>query len=348
MSDPETDSNAWQAWDRFVETADDTGFMQSSLWAMFRASSGYEYFAVIVKEQDTIVGGALVAKWSYSPRSCFYYIQDGPLLPDDESLAHQVYATVLENVEAHRKAEAQTVSHLRIEPRWQRLPPFVCGFRPLAFDDPITEPRNTLCVDLRASDEQLLERMKSKGRYNIRVAAKHGVCVVEDSSAEGLSDFLRIQGRTAKRQGISGKPASYFRDLVSLFTPTCKIALYFAQYKGRRLAAALVVYFGRRATYFFGGSLVLHRNVMAPYLLHFEIMRRARDLGFHHYDFWGIAPADQSDHPWQNITAFKRKFGGHEIELVPTLDYVYNAAAYERYAGKKGRTRQREPECIHA
>jgi lipid II:glycine glycyltransferase (peptidoglycan interpeptide bridge formation enzyme) len=70
---------------------------------------------------------------------------------------------------------------------------------------------------------------------------------------------------------------------------------------------------------------------MAPYLLHFEIMRKARALGHEWYDLWGIAPANEPDHSWQNISVFKAKFGGVEVRLVPTLDYVYDAAAYDSY-----------------
>jgi len=135
----------------------------------------------------------------------------------------------------------------------------------------------------------------------------------------------------SSRQGIEAKPGSYFRDLISIASPLRQAALFFAEYRGRRLAAALVTYLGGKATYFFGGSLVLHRKVMAPYLLHFEIMRRAKARGCEWYDFWGIAPKDDPDHPWQDISAFKRKFGGVEVNLVPALDYVYDAAAYERY-----------------
>ena len=173
--------------------------------------------------------------------------------------------------------------------------------------------------------------MKPKGRYNIRVAQRHGVAVVEDTSAQGLADFLRIYRRMSSRQGIDAKPGGYFRDLISIASPLRQASLFFAEYRGRRLAAALVTYLGRKATYFFGGSLVLHRKVMAPYLLHFEIMRRAKARGCEWYDFWGIAPKDEPDHSWQDITAFKRKFGGVEVNLVPALDYVYDAAAYERY-----------------
>lgn len=325
------EADRWKAWDSFLEATPYTGFMQSSWWAEFRAPMGYEHFGVTLKDEGAIVGGAMVAKWSYAPGSCFYYIQDGPVLPHDEQAAGEVFQAILGIVDQHRRDEEEVVSHLRIEPRWERLPNFVHGFHPPTFSDDYMEPRNTLCVDLRLSEEEILAQMKPKGRYNIRVAQKHGVAVVEDTTDHGLADFLRIQRRTTVRQRIGAKPPSYFRTLLSLLSSARKISIYFAEYQGRRLSTALVVHFGRRATYFFGGSLALHREVMAPYLLHFEIMRRARAAGHEWYDLWGIAPQDDPDHPWQNISIFKRKFGGLELNLVPTLDYVYDSAAYEHY-----------------
>jgi peptidoglycan pentaglycine glycine transferase (the first glycine) len=198
MSLPFSDTDRWKAWDSFLETTLDTGFMQSSWWANFRATVGLEYFGVILKDQDAIVGGALVTKLSYASQSCFYYIQDGPVLPDDESTASEVFEALLKVIEKHRTAEKETVSHLRIEPRWQRLPSFVRGFQTPAFSDNYMEPRNTLCIDLRPSEEAILAQMKPKGRYNIRVAQRHGVSVIEDTSDQGLADFLRIYKRTAQ------------------------------------------------------------------------------------------------------------------------------------------------------
>src|SRR5262245_57828213 len=75
---------------------------------------------------------------------------------------------------------------------------------------------------------------------------------------------------------------------------------------------------------------------MAPYLLHFEIMRKAKALGCEWYDFWGIGPEGAPDHPWHNWSVFKRKFGGIEVELVPTLDCVYDRKAYDDYAATNG------------
>jgi peptidoglycan pentaglycine glycine transferase (the first glycine) len=331
MSLPLSETDRWQAWDRFLEATSDTGFMQSSWWANFRASVGFEYFGVTLKDEDAIVGGALVTKLSYAPESCFYYIQDGPVLPGDESTAGQVFEGVLEVIEKHRTSEEETVSHLRIEPRWQHLPSFVHGFQAPDFEDNYIEPRDTLCIDLRPPEEAILAQMKPKGRYNVRIAQRHGVSVVEDNSDLGLADFVRIYRRTMARQGIGAKPPSYFRSLVAMLSPLRQVSVFFAEFQGRRLATALVVYFRRRATYFFGGSLVLHRRVMAPYFLHFEIMRSAKGRGCEWYDLWGVAPENKPDHPWHDISVFKRKFGGLEVSLVPTLDYVYDRAAYDHY-----------------
>lgn len=337
MSAGADDADRWQAWDRFVESVPEAGFMQSSQWAKFRSGVGFDHFAVTLKDGDTIVGGALVGKLTYAPGSCFYYIQEGPLLPADPDAAAEVFEGVLDSVRRHVQAEEATVSHLRIEPRWQSLPGFVRSFQAPTRADDYWEPRHTLCVDLRQSEDDILGQMKPKGRYNVRVARKHGVEIVEDNSSQGIVDFLRINRSTTARQQIPAKPPSYFRSMLAELGSPVRTSLFFAEYRGRRLATALIVSFGRRATYFFGGSLVLYRRVMAPYLLHYEVMRRAKAWGCEWYDMWGGAPPDEVDHPLQRVSAFKRKLGGVDVKLVPTLDHVFDAAAYDRYWEIEGR-----------
>jgi peptidoglycan pentaglycine glycine transferase (the first glycine) len=330
MDEPLADAERWRAWDAFVEAHSDSGFMQSSWWARFREPIGFENFAVILKDGADIVGGALVSRWRFAPGRCFYYIQDGPLLPtDDGAFADQVFAALLDRLEQHRRADDERVSHLRIEPRWSSRPGLADGFEPPPFEDVYREPRRTLWLDLRGDDEQLLAQMKSKGRYNVRVAQRHGVVIEADNSAQGLADFLRIYRRTMVRHGLGAKPPSYFVRLLAAATPAA--TLLFARCRGRRIACALIVRFGRRATYFYGGSLLLHRQVMAPYLLHFDAARRARAAGCDWYDLWGVAPRGDTAHPWHAISEFKRKLGGVELDHGPTLDLVWDAAAYRRF-----------------
>ena len=235
-------ADRWTAWDAFVEGQPDTGFMQTSWWVDFRNSCGFENFGITLKDGKDILGGAVVLKFPYTEESCFYYIQDGPVLPGDPVAAEDVFRAISEAIEERRKTEPCVVSHLRIEPRWLCLPGFVSGFRaipPLA--DRFLEARDTRCIDLRPSEEAILAQMKPKGRYNIRVAQRHGVSVVEDTSDRGLADFLSIYEEMAVRQGIGAKPPDYFQTLVPTLSSLRRGSVFFAEYQGRRLATALVV-----------------------------------------------------------------------------------------------------------
>jgi peptidoglycan pentaglycine glycine transferase (the first glycine) len=176
--------------------------------------------------------------------------------------------------------------------------------------------------------------MKPKGRYNVSVARRHGVAVIEDCTEQGLDDFLAIRDDTARRQGLKRRSRRYFADMRREFGPRAQ--LFFAELAGRRLATALVLRFADRATYLYGGSLDDKREVMAPYLLHHEIMNRMAAAGCTCYDLWGTSPPEQPAHAWAAISAFKRKFGGAEIAHVPTLDHIYDRAAYARFVDGEG------------
>ncbi len=318
----------WKAWNEFLESKTNTGFMQSSWWADFRVASGWGHFGVVLRDGEVIVGGAVVMAYSFAPDKCFYYIPEGPVLPESESSAERVFQKTMEFIEEKRKKGQQVVSHLRIEPRWERVPSFVRGFQET---DEWFEPRDTICIDLNPSECAILAQMKPKGRYNIGVARRYDVSVVEDVSPQGIEDFLNIYEETVARQNLEAKDPSFFHTLIPTLSALQRGSLFFAEYQGMRLATALVVYFGRRATYFYGASLAAHRSVMAPYLLHFEIMRKAKALGYQWYDLCGVAPQSEPNHRWTNISVFKRKLGGQELRLVPTLDYIYDPAAYEDY-----------------
>ncbi|MBI2430106.1 MAG: peptidoglycan bridge formation glycyltransferase FemA/FemB family protein [Ignavibacteriales bacterium] len=319
----------------FVEATPESGFMQSSWWADFRLAAGYEHFAVIPKNNGAIVGGAVVMKYSYADDACFYYIPEGPVLFKDEEFAGEVFDAILRQIDQRRQKESKIVSHLLIEPRWLQQPGYVTGFQVPPFKDPFREPRNTICVDLTAPEETILARMKPKGRYNIRVAQRHGITVVEDNSQQGIMDFIRLYKRTTTRHDIETKPSGYFREMMSILLLQERGSIYFAEYLGRRLAAAIVVYFGDRATYFFGGSLIQYRSVMAPYLLHFEIMRRAKAMGLAWYDLWGVSPENDQTNSWHAISVFKRKFGGKEFNFIPTLDFIYDSMTYDRFISEQ-------------
>jgi peptidoglycan pentaglycine glycine transferase (the first glycine) len=342
------DDDRWTEWDQFAAAHPHGGFMQSSSWIRCRAQDGYGHIAIMLRDADRgLVGGAVVGRWAYGDNQAFHYIQEGPLLPDEPELAEAVMSAVLARLEQHRRDDTAVVSHLRIEPRRAGWPHFAAaGFEPPWRDDRFREPRHTRCVDLRATEGERLLAMKSKGRYNVGVARRHAVVVVEDNTDRGLDEFLAIRDHTARRQDLKRRSRRYFADMRSEFALGAHF--FFAERAGRRLACALVVRFGERATYLYGGSLDEQREVMAPYLLHHEIMNRMATADCTCYDLWGTAPPGQPEHEWAGISAFKRKLGGQDVAHVPTLDRIYDRAAYTRFVAtecKPARSTDNRDEC---
>ncbi len=338
----------WAEWNQFVAAHRHGGFMQSAPWIHCRAEEGYDHIAVMLRDENRrLVGGAVVGRWAYGDNHAFHYIQEGPLLPDEPELADAVMRAVMARLEQHRRDDTAVVSHLRIEPRREDWPQVAAeDFRPPDHDDRFREPRHTHCVNLRALEHERLQAMKPKGRYNVCLARRHGVTVVEDNSDRGVDDFLAIRNDTAQRQDLKRRSRRYFAAIQREFG--LRSHVFFAELAGRRLACALVIRFGQRATYFYGGSLDEQREVMAPYLLHHEIMNRMAAAGCACYDLWGTAPPGQPEHEWAGISAFKRKFGGTDIEHVPTLDHIYDHAAYARFVdteSKPARSSKNLDEC---
>ncbi|HET8947525.1 MAG TPA: peptidoglycan bridge formation glycyltransferase FemA/FemB family protein [Candidatus Polarisedimenticolia bacterium] len=353
---PAAPADRWAAWDRFLEATPATGFMQASWWADFRTTLGFSHFAVILKAGGRILGGALVQRLKHRCGVAFYYIQDGPVVPGDPSATEDVLAATLAAIEERRASETELVSHLRIEPRWETFPPnhpdsgptrsLLPGFEPAPRRDRYREPRNTLCIDLRPPPAAILAAMRPKGRYNIAVARRHGVEVIEDTSPRGLADFLRIYRDTGERQGFRTKHATYFQSLMQHTAAAGRASIHFAEHAGQRLATALSIRFGSRATYFYGGSLAERRQVMAPSLLHFEILCRAREAGHEWYDLWGVDSEGDHGSSWAGLSAFKRRFGGREVTLLPTLDYVYDRSAYMQYMTAESTGRALPPSSL--
>lgn len=331
LTAPAAPEDRWVEWDNFVSAHPHGGFMQSAAWIRCRAEDGYDHFVLMFRDEDhRLAGGAVVGRWKYGDNHAFYYIQEGPLLPDEPELSEAVMNAVLSRLEQHRRDDSAVVSHLRIEPRLTSWPSFAAaGFEPPWRDDRFREPRHTHCVDLRATELERLQAMKPKGRYNVGLARRAGVTVVQDNTDRGLNDFLAIRGDTARRQGLTRRTRGHFAMMLNEFGPGAKV--FFAELDDRRLACAFVLRFGDRATYFYGGSLDEKREAMAPYLLHHEIMIHMASAGCSSYDFWGTSPPGQPTHAWAGISAFKRKFGGAEIALAPTQDHIYDRAAYARF-----------------
>ncbi|MDO8444218.1 MAG: peptidoglycan bridge formation glycyltransferase FemA/FemB family protein [bacterium] len=204
------------------------------------------------------------------------------------------------------------------------------------------QPEHTLILDLTKSEAEILAQMKSKGRYNIKVAEKNNLTVGKtNKTGPELDSFFNLYSATAKRHKISYRAKKYFDSLLEILGKSGYAELFTVYLDERPLASAIIIYSDRKAIYLYGASSDEYKNLMAPYQLHFEIIKEARSKGFETYDFFGIAPEDAPNHPWVGVTRFKKQFGGTERQIYGSYDLILKPIVYKMFKmAEKIRRRQ--------
>jgi len=183
------------------------------------------------------------------------------------------------------------------------------------------QPQKTIVLDIDKLEEQLLEGMHKKTRYNIGLAQKKEL-QFEIREKGGVDLFWDLLQKTTERDRFASHPKEYYKKLLEL--PFVK--LFLVKYEERAVAASIVVLYGNRSYYLHGASDYDHRNLMAPYLLHWEAIKYAKENNFVGYDLWGI-----DEKKWPGVTRFKQGFGGREVEYVGSYDYIFQPMWYWLY-----------------
>jgi len=308
--------------------------LQSYEWGQFKARHGWKPLRLLFEKNGSVQAAASILKrrLPYLPL-CIMYVPKGPALDysDDELLEYVLAA--LEDVAKRHHAifikidpdvcldelsspAAEVITTL--EKRGWRLSSEQIQFR------------NTVLIDLTREENDLLKAMKSKTRYNVRLAARRGV-KVRIGGPDDLSLFYEMYAETSARDGFIIRPFDYYCDAWQSFTKANLAQLFIAEYEGQPLAGLILFRFGKKAWYMYGASRNLHRNLMPNHLLQWEAMRWAKAQGCTVYDLWGAPDVlDESDPLW-GVYRFKEGFGGRFVRHIGAYDYPSSRFLYQFY-----------------
>ena len=206
----------------------------------------------------------------------------------------------------------------------------------------------TFVLDLTKSEDELLKCMHPKTRYNIKVAQKHGVKVVEDNSDKAFKTYLKLTNETTKRQKFYAHTRRYHELMwetlkivnhkSSIINPDRLTAhLLLAKYKKATLVAWILFIFKDTLYYPYGASSDQHRETMASNLIMWEAIKFGKKLGLKKFDVWGaLGPNPDEKDPWYGFHKFKQGYGGELVEFIGSYDLVINPILYKLYkAGNK-------------
>ena len=343
-------------WDDFVAAHPHGHILQTSPWGELKSAFGWETELVALADDEET--GALVDEWCWDAHTdapqllCgaqllyrrlpgglgqIAYVPFGPLVNWTKHC--QLTALLEQMTQAARARGAIAITlepGLPDEPQYRRLLS-EAGLVPSPLGS--VQPRRTLIVDISPGEDEILAAMRSKTRYNIRLAARKGVQVREGALAD-LPAFYRLTEATAARDRFGVHELAYYEQALRLFAPRGQARLLLAEVEGEPVAALMVFALGRQVWYFYGASGNAHRNKMPNYLLQWEAIRWAKSQGCTEYDLWGVPDAEREqleaefttrrDGLW-GVYRFKRGFGGRLVRFVGAWDLVLRPPRYRVY-----------------
>lgn len=283
-------------WDAFVQNHAAAHLLQTSAWGQLKSHFGWTS-RTIVDGPTQINQGALLLFRSMLPGRLarvlphsllsvgtqIAYIPKGPLVDWHD---HSATANFWAQTEAVCRKEGAAL--LKIEPDLPDTPAnrkLLQGYGFVASQQNV-QPQSTIILDIVDDEEVILQRMKSKWRYNIRLAMRKEV-EVRACTAADLPAFHQLMQETGLRDGFHVHSAEYFNAAFHLLVPD-KAVYLLAEYRGEPLAAIVVCITGKTAWYLWGASSNRERNRMPNHALQWAAIRWARAHGATRYDLWGI------------------------------------------------------------
>ena len=307
--------------------------LQTGYWGRFKQMFGWRAQAFRLGS-----GNVLLLSRTLAPGLSLAYVPLGPQWPEPEpGQREQRLVELADRMAAFDKR----IFVVRYDLPWftegQGNPPPALWATPRLKKSLVDiQPPNTVLLDLAPEEDDLLAGMKSKTRYNIRLAAKKGV-TVQEAGVEGLASWYRLHEETGLRDRIVHHSLLYYQKLFELAETYGKHApglkLLMAEHEGEAVAGIIVAFGKTRAWYLYGASADKKRNLMAGYALQWRAIRLARERGCRSYDFFGIPPRLDPDHPMAGLYRFKTGFGGTVVNRCGCWDAVTRPFAYALYRG---------------
>ncbi len=224
-------------------------FLQSYEWGVFKSKSPEWSFDTVGLEDESgnLIAGALVLLRQLPLiKRPFIYIPRGYLIDFHQTQLLETFTLAMK-----RYAKQKGAIFIKIDPDIKYVDRTVdgeeldgglnnqklvqtltdLGYRHLGFTqdfDSSIQPRYTFRLDLTPSTKDLLKGCQSKTRYNIKVAQKKGIEIIE-GTREDLKTFESIMRVTGERDGFLTRPLSYFENMYDTLAPSGMCKLYLAK-----------------------------------------------------------------------------------------------------------------------
>jgi lipid II:glycine glycyltransferase (peptidoglycan interpeptide bridge formation enzyme) len=333
-------------WDEFVRKLAPNTFLHSWPWGQVQKKTGEAVRYLGIMRDHELAGAALVITVN-ARRGRHYLIPHGPLLADEADVQEGLSALI---GHLRQQAPREGAVCLRIAPLLEDAPQLRkvfsdLGFRPAPLH---VHAELTWVLDINKSEEELLAGMRKTTRHAIRKAQGMGATADIVTTPAGLERFMPLYGATRTRHGFVPFSREFLAAQVEEFGSRGQLFFSIVRHQGRDLAAAICVQAGNTVFYHHGASRTRGGDLpagqagpSASHLTQWAAMQEAWRRGATRYNFWGIAPDHEPDHPFAGITVFKKGFGGHAINYLHAQDLPLSPRYWQLWAVEMWRKHRR-------
>jgi len=325
-----TDKKTWNNF-IFENEFDFYSFLASWEWWDFQEKSGNKMlrFGIYDEKENLVWLLPLIVK--KAKRWTYLFAAHTPLIaknffPSLErgSKGDSNFFGVLESIkeELIKIAKENKASFIRFNSPVKNTKENKANFKKLGFiDAPMHEhAEDTHLLDLNKTEEELLAQIKKKDRYYINRAIKEWVEIVKWNTEEQKEILKKMHLEHSKKVGYHPFSKKFIDYLYEIFWDN--ITTISARYEGKVESILMTIRFWKTCVYYIAASDIKHPKFSPNYLCQWEAIKQAKADWCEVYNFWGVSPDDNPNHPIAWVTKFKRKFWGYDYSLLHAQDLV--------------------------
>ncbi len=331
-----TDSTNNQEWDNFVQTLPRYSFLNSSARCEYLREEGNKVIQKYIEKDGERIG-IVSGDIDTTKLGNVVDIKHSPLLKEPFNSDSDIWKEIfkeLKNLAVETKSFFVRVSPLEIknENLLKAYSEMNMTESPVHNIDALISQH----LDLTKSEEEWRHDMSSSTRNNLNKLQKNPDISFrifnDDSMFSTFADFLK---QTMKVKGFTGKSTdSLLRELKKQVDMGMHYMIV-GYYKDKPISIWTLTEYGKYASIYQAGSDTefRERNVRITYLLAWESMRLAKELGCTVLDFFGgmVPEGYTKKHPWRGVNDFKMSLGGYKVTYMHCRDIPIDIFKYSIY-----------------
>lgn len=199
------------------------------------------------------------------------------------------------------------------------------------------QPRSEWVLNLEKPEDDLFSDFNSKTRYCVRLAEKKNVIttVITENIQSEFEGFYDLMSVTANRNGFSLHKKEYYNSVFKEIDKDGNGYLVKSTVGGEVDSYLLIIIFGETAMFLYGASGDKNRKIPSSHLAQWISIKQAKERGVKFYNFGGISTEKNPDSSLDDLTRFKTRFGGKNLEHSDFYDIINKRTFYLLFLFKK-------------